>query len=260
MSRKRISTRGRRGKKFGAKWSIGGSWSHPVFGKIGGGFNSKSLSAKVKSIVRKDIETPQHAVLADSNTTFVPLKNIVYATTFLDSIPQGTNGNDRVGDVIHLDALKYNFTFTGVSGSSVYDKTFRILLIKKDITTNTAGVFSSGVFGLNTMAMQDTTTSSYTGTTYVNNMITDPKKITVLFDQEYVLKAPYDAGSNQIDSKTVAGTIRLDQKYVYQSNQSYGKDYNLYWVVMASIPVGATGSVNVGTVLLNQDLIFKNCV
>lgn len=264
---KRVRSRGR--KRFGAKWSIGGSYSHPLFGKIGGSFKSNSLSSKVKAIVRKGIETPQHATISDQNAAITGpaafpsgamRQNVVYALTFMDQVPQGVANNNRVGDTVHIDAIKYNFTVNGLYGSSVYDKTFRLLLIKKDIQTNTAGLFNSSVFTLADLAMRDSITGSYSGATYSPNAILDPKKVTVLHDETISLHAPYDGSINEIVQKTISGTIRLDQKYVYQTSQTYGKDYNLYWVVMSSIPVGAYATPVTGSCFLNTDLIFKNCV
>lgn len=239
-------TGGRLKKRWSTGFSVGG------YGlKASAHFNSRrSLASAVNHIVRRDLETPQHYTVDDTtNQKFPCTHNTFYTFNLTSGIAQGTTDNGRIGDEIHIDALKYNCMLSS-SGSQNNSISCRLLIVKSPKQYN-VNVWGSGL-GQSELAQYG---QYATGSTYSANLLIDPKKVTVLMDKAFTL-------TPQIASQNVQhierGIIKIDQKFVYNSDTVYGKMYNIYMVFVCSAVGATTGVTGLVNLCSNTDLIFKN--
>lgn len=170
--------------------------------------------------------------------------NAIYSGNVTAGIVQGTADNQRIGDQIHLAALKIKGSMQTPTTTGGY--TFRIMVGYSGEEYPSAG-----------FTVQLTPAELFlptTTTNWVTNGIVNPKAFTCLFDQTLDLNS---LTSDTIEVQSFAFTVQLDKDFPYQAAASpYGKDKNLYVVVMADKGGGA--GVDIATSLtMSWDLIFK---
>lgn len=170
--------------------------------------------------------------------------NTLYSGNVTAGVVQGTADNQRVGDQIHLAAIKIRGSMQTPTVTGGYS--FRI------IVGYSGEEYPTAAFGT-----QLTTAEVFLpGTTnnWITNGIVNPKAFTALYDQTLDLNS---LTSDTVEVQTFAFTVDLSKDFPYQAAASqYGKDKNLYVVVMAckgaeTMPLPAT------ELALSWDLIFK---
>jgi len=211
---------------------------------VGGGRRRKY--SRTFSLKRKLINTQpaKHCPFTDITTSMT--HNTIYTFGPSQTIARGTANDQRVGDSIHMEAFKIN----GYVKSNAAVNTavqFRILVLWSGEeyaapTTLTSGLSNTEIFLTN-------------AGTWTSAGITNPKAVTVLDDRVINLN---NSITGVADLESFAYTVPIHQDHDYQSSGStFGKNRNLYVVVIASIDGGVTGTTTAGTVLIYGDLIFK---
>lgn len=170
--------------------------------------------------------------------------NAIYSGNVTAGVVQGTADNQRIGDQIHLAALKIRGSMQTPSNTGGY--TFRIIVGYSGEEYGSAGFIPQLTAA---ELFLPTTTSNWT-----SNGIINPKAFTALYDQTLDLNS---LTSDTIEVQSFAFTVQLDKDFPYQASGSpYGKDKNLYVVVIAD--KGAGSGLDIATSLaMSWDLIFK---
>lgn len=201
----------------------------------------KSFASAVRSIAPY-----KHAVIPDSSITGSLLFNNTYSSPITTIINQGTGNTNRIGDEVHLTALKLRGTVSTPAASGAYG--YRILVgfstVQNNTFNNTAGVTVANIFLPN----------SY-NTLTIDGLV-DPKAFTCLYDQTLTVPSVIPLVS---DAMFFEAHIPLNQKFPYVSSGSvYGKLKNLYLIM---IPYAANGTVFVtpcGSYAVSADLLFQD--
>lgn len=188
-----------------------------------------------------------HRTIDDPTFSSVLKHNSTYSISPTQLITQGTGITNRLGDSVYLCALKLNglFTTTAVTGCF----TFRILV-------GYSGEEASASSLVNTALGSNNVFLASTGSTILTNAIVNPKTWTSLYDEVIEINSSI---ASAYDWQRVTTTIPLNKVFPYQSAASiYGKDKNLYVIVIGSVLGGVSGTTDVGTATFSADLIFKN--
>jgi len=179
-----------------------------------------------------------------ANPSTAMTHNTMYTYNVTGQIVQGDSNQDRDGDSINLEALKLRGFFDTSATAGAYS--FRIIVGysgEEYAATNftTVGLTSGEVFLPNA-------SNNFTG-------VINPKAFTVIFDSNVDINSQV-AGASDISS--MLKTISLKRKFPYQATASvFGKDVNLYVVVVGYVVGGVAGVTAVGEVSLATDCIFK---
>jgi len=197
----------------------------------------KTFKAKVKQL-----NPAKHL----SGNTGVTINNaVIYTMNLTAQIGQGTGNNNRLGDAVFLEALKFEGFFQSGTAPNAYR--FRLII-----------GWSGEEYGTTTLASGSLTSSELflpsTDTT-VTNAIINPKAFTAVYDEVHDLNSQVD-GYRTIQSTRF--TVPFKQSFPYQAATSvYGKMKNLYAVVVA-YAADVAANTAIGSAVLSYDLIFKD--
>lgn len=179
---------------------------------------------------------------ANSSTTM--LQNNLYTWNISGLIVQGDTNQDRDGDHVNLEALKLRGFVDSATTAGAYS--FRIIVGYSSeeyaaTTFTTAGLTAGEIFLPNG-------TSNYTS-------LVNPKTFTCLWDENIDINSQV-AGAQDISS--ILKTVSLKRGFNYQNSAAiYGKDTNLYVVVVGIVIGGTNGVTIMGETSLSMDCIFK---
>jgi len=171
--------------------------------------------------------------------------NTIYTMNLLNYVIQGSTQGTRTGDTIYLEAVKFNAMFETPS-ANINGVTVRIMILYHD-DYYANGFFSAGL-GLTDLAM------ATTGVARASNLVIDPKKTTVLYDQVYNLNPSI---TSQVDTVPITFTCQLKKTFDFIPSSQEGKERNLYAVCIPCVGSGSSGVTTAGTLYSNSDLIFK---
>jgi len=172
--------------------------------------------------------------------------NTIYTWGPSQTIAKGTGDDQRIGDHVQLEALKLHYK---VESNAAFDSAvqYRIITLWSGEEFNVPVTLGSG---LSASELFVTGSSAWQVLGVCN-----PKAVTVLDDRTINLNNSI-TGVSDLESNFY--TVQLGQKLDYQTAGSiYGKNRNLYVVVIGSIDGGTTGTTVTGNILFNADLIFK---
>lgn len=201
--------------------------------------SGRSLKDKIRQL-----EPAKHFQTTDTTLGQTLTHNVAYVHSPTMNILKGTSDNQRVGDTIYLEAIKFK-------------------LLAYDSPSINQPVFYQVVFGyidvdtLTNVGWQGATTSDFTysnGLTYGVMDIVDPKKITTI--AEYTIKLPHVVEGSST-AELLEDTIQLKTRFVYETANQFGKYKNLVCYIKG-IMIGGTPSLLIGDVLLTYDLIYKD--
>lgn len=184
--------------------------------------------------------------LAKAGPAFLHNNNYLYSPS--QSIAQGTAEGNRVGNTCHLHSLRVNFFYASPAADS-NGVQLRIITFFYDDNIATPG----GAFVTNNLPALFFGTG--TGVVNATTSLTDPKVITVLDDRMYAINPQFSGVQDTIVGEY---TVDVEKNFTYQSNSVFGKEMNLYIVVISSIVGGATGVTSTGSINMCTDLIFRN--
>lgn len=202
-----------------------------------------TLASKVRNL-----SAYKHNTQDDTTLTRTMTHNTLYTFVPTENIAQGDTNADRDGDQVHLTAFKLTGWFTTPATTSAV--LYRLIICwcgeefaGANVSFTTTGI-ASQVFLLNS------------GSTFLATAQTNPKAITVLYDQLIDINSEI-AATNTIRSFDTK--VELNTRFPYQSTASgFGKFKNLTVFIVASIFGGTTGVTAAGSVLANGDLIFQD--
>lgn len=192
--------------------------------------------------IRKEMPA-KHFQTVDSTLTQNTLHNVTYVHSPTMNIAKGTSDNQRVGDKIHLEAIKFKMLF--------HDETLNVnaTFVKLIIGYIDTDTFTSTGF-------QTGGDYSYgNGVAFSTNNITNPKKFTEIAN--YTIKMPHLVDGSK-SGEVIEETLMLKKDFVYETNQVYGKDRNLVLIVTTSVVGGTPATTSTGNVFLTYDLIYKD--
>lgn len=200
--------------------------------------SGNSLAAKIRNT-----RPAKHFLTADTTLAQTLTQGTSYVHSPTMNIAKGTADNQRIGDSVYLEALKFKilaYDDTAITQPVIYQIVFGYI---DDDTFNATG-WQTG--------------SGYTfgnGTTYGVMSIPDPKKFTSL--AEYTIRLPHVLANSET-AEVLEDTIQLKKSFTYETGQAYGKDRNLVCFIKGITIGGTTGSTIVGDIILTYDLIFKD--
>lgn len=238
----------KKGSRHQKRWYVNAGANLPFIGKTnfaaGSGKHKRSLAAAVTSIVRKDLETPHHFI--NSEASQVLNSSTFYTQNVLSTIPQGTANNQRIGDEIHIDAIKVKGYFYNNSNFA-NNMVGKIMLVKsREQFGTTTGSFVSGL-GSSTLLLNSPSDITMSA-------LYDPKLFTKVWEHNVNLK-PTTASQGIICP--LEHTIKIDNKFIYETGKTVSKTMNYYFVASANMYGQGVGST-IGGVVLTTDVIFKN--
>jgi len=225
--------------------------------RIGGGINSvitrkKEVKKRKYRTFREKVlalESAHHEVANDADLLISgATHNTIYTHNVTAQVAQGTTNYTRVGDNIHLEAIKIS-GFYASDSALTNGQVFRIMLFYADVQDNTGGTGFGSAVGTNKVFL-DTTTGALS-----INGISDPKKINVIYDAAHTMNHGL---SGSADVENIWINLQLQKSFTYSPGTVYGKDTNLYILFCAGTAGGATGTTDCGDLNLSYDLIFKN--
>lgn len=244
----------KKGGAYGKKkrWYFGASANLPIVGKTSIGFGSGKAKRAIINTVRRGLEDPQHKLWSKPGNgppDTVMSHNTIYTLNLTGNINKGDDEDNRTGETIHLEALKFRVHFTSVSGQVTNGnrpKTFRVMIVKHD--GDHLGGFDVFGGGLGS-------TDLFQGNTNPVFEWPNPKNVTVLYDNK--VKITPVINTEQYE-KECSDILKLNTPFTYKSDQNYGKTWNLYLVIMGYEPSGTTGTTTIGRAYFHGDLIFKD--
>jgi hypothetical protein len=89
----------------------------------------------------------------------------------------------------------------------------------------------------------------------VSKFLTDPKKVTVLFDQVQVVQPSI---SGVITLADISANISIEKAVKFNPGTNELNPRNLFISVISCTAQGVTGTTGSGTFIIGTDLIFKN--
>lgn len=225
---RRKSTRSYGRKK---RWYVNAGANLPFVGKTNVSFGTtkraRSLNATIKKVVRNT--TAPKSYEEDILNTFTGgLKNnTIFTTNLSGQIVQGTDDDDRIGDVIHLKYLsmkgRLSQTLTDATERH-YPTWWRFLLIKSDKEYTTGNAFGTGFGGTDLFKPYST------GSQLIYIPI-DRQNVTVLKQWEYKMQSNTTLNSH---TKICDLSTKLDMTIKFKDGTIFGKNNNLYLVVIFS--------------------------
>jgi len=204
-----------------------------------------SRTFNMKKYIRSTLPAKHHYV---QDLQVTGTHNTVYTFSPTQGVVQGTGNAQRLGDSAHLLTLKVS---GWASSSAITTKAveYRIMVIYsgEEITAPTSLVTPS-------FASSELWLSS-TAPGWAPNAISNPKGITVLDDRTITLNNSITGVS---DLESFNYNVALNSDFDYQASAStFGKNRNLYIVVMGAILDGIAGSTAWGITNISTDLVFK---
>lgn len=230
----------------------------PSYAKTDNVTNQTVITRRPKYRPRKRITFKQrllrnasakHCNTNDSQTVKVGMThNTIYTCNLTSNILNSTSDSGRIGDSVHLMAVKINGLFTSPAATSASCQ-LRLLVGWSPAEYNLAATFGSGL-GLTEIF------EAGTGANWTNTGIVNPKAFTVLDDRIITVNNNITAIS---EIQELIYSVQIDSEMVYKSLSGiYGKKRNLYLVAIACISGGTPGTTNAGQINLSSDLIFKD--
>lgn len=182
-----------------------------------------------------------------SDITVTGTHNTLYTFGPSQTIVRGTANDQRIGDSVHLLALKMSgFVISQFNLAKAVE--FRIMTLWSGEEYSCGTSLTSGLS--NGEIFVTTTTPGW-----APNGIINPKAVTILDDRTITLN---NSIAGTADLESFSYTVPLNCDFDYQSSGSvYGKNRNLYVVVMGAIVDGVSGTTTWGLVNLSADLVFK---
>jgi len=204
--------------------------------------NNSSFS--LKKYIRSTLPA-KHCPFSD--ITVGGTHNTLYTFGPSQTIVRGTANDQRIGDSVHLLALKVN-GFVGSNAAITKAVEVRI------ITLWSGEEYACGTSLTSGLTMGEVMLTSATPGWAPNGLI-NPKAVTVLDDRVINLN---NSIALVADVESINYSVPLNCDFDYQASGSvYGKNRNLYVVVMGAILDGVTGTTSWGQINLSADLIFK---
>jgi len=232
----------------------------PIIGGTGlrmgtGALGKRSLTAAVKTIVRKGIEATHYKIF-DGNTSNVTLQHSTLNTlNLLGNIPRGDNWNNRNGDIIHISCIEiYLSMIANTTNSLPNDIKVKYWVIRdEDEYLNASDAIGSGV-GSNKFINSPL---------YATEGLWDTKKVSVVASGVHLFKSTSltVSGGTYVtpaQTKTERLLICPNSKFVYETQTNFGKNPNYYLVVVASTPNGILGTTNLCYLSVDGMVKFKN--
>lgn len=219
-----------------------------------------SFATKVKKVLVK-VSEPKHYNTTQTQDIY---HSVVYTKNLISGITTGATFNNRIGDKIHLDAIKLDAWYTYQSTGFPDGQLVRCMVIatEKEQTTSTTWVDSAGT------GFQNSMLGYSSGYQDFPSLIVDPKLVTVLVDTTFTMApAPYIpyyngviASSAQVNRMHhMKKTIRFDRDFQFKTGSSYSTRNNIYVLFgVISSSSGTSTSSKVGYLAWNTDLIFKD--
>lgn len=205
-----------------------------------------------RNSIRKAIlngETCQHMSRDDTVVTAALLHNNFYSISPTQLVGQGTSNASRIGDTIHLLALKLKGIIATAPVSNAFQ--YRIIVGMSRIQTSN-NTFASGVFTQADIFIGSTGSSSG----YSLNGIVNPKLFTALYDEVIDVNSLV---STTVDFANVEFTIPIDQKFEFaRENGTFGSKRNMFLIVIPAVNGGTSNTTSCGNFSAGIDLLFKN--
>lgn len=176
--------------------------------------------------------------------------NTIYSACPTQGIVQGdTNANGRTGDEIYICSLKINGSNISSVAAGAY--TYRVLVGWCTAQAATANIATTLVSGLGSTDIFLPNGSNVYGV----NQVVNPKAFTCLYDQTFDINSTI---TNTNDVFSFSTSIPINQSFKYRATQSvFGKNKNLYIVLVSTVYAGTTGTTSTGAQNLSWDLIYK---
>jgi len=172
-----------------------------------------------------------------------------YAHAMTQGITQGLTIEDRIGDEIFLNAIRFNVFLTAPGTAGAYS--YRIMLVwSGEEFNNTSTLVTTSLSAGEVMLPGYSSGSAYLA-------IVNRKAVTVLWDRIVDINSNVSATS---DVTTVSGTLNLkNQRFAYQSAGSiYGKTKNLYFIAIPNVANGTTGTTGCGAIGITYSIDFRD--
>ena len=186
----------------------------------------------------------KHNTINDSANTTTMTHNTIYTTNITAKVAQGLTNTDRIGDFIHLSAMKVRglIVTPAVTGAFAYRIIVGYSGEEYNVTASNAGLVASEIF------------LPSTGAFVVGQAIINPKAFTCLYDEIVDINS---LTATAQDLKSVQFKVNLNARFPYQASTStMGKTRNLYFVIIGHVVGGVAGTTSTGTGSFNSDLIF----
>jgi len=212
----------------------------------------KQGKSKVSLAVRKEIKKISlrngEIKNSDNGTTAAMLHLQQRAMGITQRVTQGTTQVTRVGDEINLHAFRFNIILQAPTTAGAYS--YRILVVWSGqeyapTTINTSSLTFSQVFLPNIVAASD------------NMAIVNKKACTVLHDENIEINSNIASTSDVVAIQREINLRNVSFKY-QASGSAYGKNKNLYLVLIPSVVGGTASTTACGTVLINSSLDFRD--
>lgn len=200
--------------------------------------NSRSFRTKLMNT--------QPAKHYEGSTTTALTHGTVQCMNPTGGIVQGDTNAQRDGDFVHLAALKIKGIFQTAAATGAYS--YRVIVGYSGEEYNLPTVLGTG------LTIAEVFLPNTTGNWIVNGII-NPKAFTSIYDETIDINSEIAAATTL---SSFSCTVPLDKKFPYQSAAStFGKDKNLYIIVVSAINGGVTGVTSTGLTVFSYDLIFK---
>jgi len=204
-----------------------------------------SRTFSMKKYIRSTLPAKHHYV---QDLQVTGTHNTIYAYSPTQGVVQGTGNAQRLGDSAHLLTLKVS---GWASSSAITTKAveYRIMVIYSGEEITAASSLVTPSFASSELWLSSTSPG------WAPNAISNPKGITVLDDRTITLNNSITGVS---DLESFNYNVALNSDFDYQASAStFGKNRNLYVVVMGAILDGIAGSTSWGITNISTDLVFK---
>lgn len=204
---------------------------------------------KPRTISRKQLMQAAPAKHWCINNIAALTHSTIWTLNLCGGINHGSTYNQRVGDNIYLEALKFSMSFQ--SPTTTPGICYRVILGYSGEELNPTSNFdSTNTFTANELFFPGTT-GYWTPLGMINS-----KSFQVVYDKKWSVNAMADGVNETLD---IYESIPLKKDFNYQAaNSIYEKNKNLYLVVVSSIIGGTVGTTSTGTLVYSTDLIYKN--
>uniref|UniRef100_UPI0040484130 hypothetical protein n=1 Tax=Mariniflexile sp. TaxID=1979402 RepID=UPI0040484130 len=195
-------------------------------------------------------ESAKHWTVEDRYIGGVLLQNVLYSFSPSQGVVQGTTNSTRIGDKIHLAALKLKGQILSQATSGAYSGRVIVGFSGNEVPAGAATLASTA-----TGLTYGQVFLPLTGYTSWSTAIVNPKAFTVLYDQTFDINSQITGTQ---DVLSFSETIPINQDFNYESAGAvYGKFKNLYIIMVSDVAGGATAFTSACSMYISADLIFK---
>lgn len=182
---------------------------------------TKKVASIAKKVVLRQEETKSQILQVGYS---VAKQDTLYTTNLLQALNQGTSGQTRIGDIVHLTGFKIKFIGWHTNAPTVG----RIMVVrcKKDTAPSEAQLFDSA-----------------TPSTWMVNRNTNTEYVKVLYDRRVVLTS----SASLADPNPVLREIwvNIKSKHIFDGdNSDFGKYYNYYLCYISHTPDATQGTTD----------------